>query len=276
MTFDLHCHSHYSDGQHAPELVMQRAVTNGVTHLAFTDHDVLAADADVPLPYPLRIVPGVEISTLHEGREIHVVGLGLRSSDPELRELLSSQQAARWQRLQAMDRLLTQARLPGLADRVADLPTLAPSRTHVADFLVSLGVCKDRSRAFQTHLGRQGRFYVKPQWCSMQMAIKTIQAAGGLAVLAHPHRYASTMSGLRRLVGEFSELGGDAMEVACANIDPGTLDRLANSCTQMGLLASCGSDFHSQSATWMDVGRLPELPQQCKKNAIWLAAGWHL
>ena len=277
MTFDLHCHSHLSDGAHSPEQVALRARANGVTHLAFKEHDFMADHSALAqsLGGELDIIPGVEISTLHEGKEIHVVGLCLKADNPALVELLAGQQAARRARLQELDRMMSQAGITGLLAYVSALPTRVPSRTHAADFIVSKRLCRDRGRAFQSYLGRRGKFYAKPAWCPIEIAIKTIQAAGGLAILAHPHRYATTQSGLRRLAGSFAEAGGDGMEVACSNLDRGMLDRLAAVCMEARLLASCGSDFHSASASWMDLGRLPDLPQSCKKNAIWLAAGWH-
>ena len=110
----------------------------------------------------------------------------------------------------------------------------------------------------------------------MTTAINTIQNAGGIAVLAHPHRYSSSTSGLRRLMTNFRQCGGDAVEVACGNLDGSMLEKLARLSQETGLLASCGSDFHSSSAHWTDLGKLPELPALVKKNAIWSHPRWHL
>ena len=48
----------------------------------------------------------------------------------------------------------------------------------------------------------------------MQTAIAAIHQAGGVAVLAHPGRYQMSNKWLRKLIVEFKNAGGDAMEVA--------------------------------------------------------------
>ena len=57
MKADLHCHSHFSDGQHPPQFLIDRAVANHVTHLAITDHDCLLNCSELTTPPGLTLVP---------------------------------------------------------------------------------------------------------------------------------------------------------------------------------------------------------------------------
>ena len=136
-------------------------------------------------------------------------------------------------------------------------------------------VCRDRAKAFKSYVGRSGKCYVAPEWCPMARAVEVIVTAGGIPVLAHPHRYATSTSGLRRLLRDFSESGGEGLEVACSNLDNPMIEKLAGLALETGLYASVGSDFHTAAATWMDIGKLPELPAEAKKNAIWVHPRWH-
>ena len=75
MKADLHCHSYYSDGNHAPDFLLKRAAENGITHLAITDHDCTTA-LEKPLDdyYGLQLIPGIEVSCQWETQEIHLIG----------------------------------------------------------------------------------------------------------------------------------------------------------------------------------------------------------
>src|SRR5262244_2644706 len=84
---DLHSHTTASDGEHSPEDLLTRARAAGVTTLAVTDHDTVsglvraqaAADAQ-----GVRLVPGIEVSTEAEGREVHVLGHFVDRTEPGL------------------------------------------------------------------------------------------------------------------------------------------------------------------------------------------------
>ena len=75
MKADLHCHSYFSDGQHPPQLLVDLAVRNDITHLAITDHDCMLDCSDLRVPPELNLVPGLEISANWNNTEVHVVGL---------------------------------------------------------------------------------------------------------------------------------------------------------------------------------------------------------
>jgi|TARA_B100002003_G_scaffold251730_1_gene297032 hypothetical protein len=270
---DLHCHSHFSDGKHSPEFLLSRADHNQLTHLAITDHDYVA----FPLTEnnsSVNLIPGVEISCLWEEVEIHVVGLLIDPANQPLQDLLLTQQQKRQHRIAKIDQLLKELEMTGLWRHLEELNCTSYTRSHVADFLVEKGLCKNRKRAFGTYLGRRGKLYIEPHWCGITDAVKAINDSGGIAVLAHPGRYPLGKNKLRRLLTEFSECGGEALEVCYANIDRSTRDRLSRLCLSFELWASMGSDFHDSSAHWTDVGKFPVLPELLLNTAIWLHPKW--
>jgi len=281
MKVDLHTHSYFSDGAHAPDWVIARARENGVTQLALTDHDCLdgffhAASGLATLTHdgPFSLIPGVEISTRWQNLEIHVLGLCIEPGNVELNALLNANQLSRRERLGAIEAKLIKAGITGLGDYMQGLPCVSPGRAHVARFLAGRTRSATSRKAFRA-LARNGRFYVAPQWCSMEDAVAKIGAAGGIAVLAHPHRYPLSRRGLSKLLVDFQQAGGEALELCCANGAEGALAGLAELSLEHGFWVSAGSDFHTSDATWMDIGRLREIPEMVKKNAIWLHPGWH-
>ncbi len=134
------------------------------------------------------------------------------------------------------------------------------SRTHFARFLVEAGHVREMKDVFSRYLtpGRPG--YVAHAWASLDDAIGWIHAAGGQAVLAHPGRYKVTSNGLKRLLGEFRDRGGDAVEVLSPSHQAAQVAQFASLARTYGLAASTGSDYHGPGESWLDLGDLPPLP----------------
>ncbi len=278
MIADLHTHTCHSDGILEPDALIKRARARGVTDLAITDHDSVAAIrtiASQPLPAESpALVAGTEISCLWQEREIHIVGLCLDPYDPTLEALLAEQQALRWQRIAAIDERLVRKGVEGLTAYVQDQPCDAPGRNHAADFLIRRGMAGDRRQAFKKFLAGKGALRVAAHWCAISNAVETIHAAGGIAVLAHPNRYGLSNGKLEDLLGDFSECGGQALEVSYSNLAPAQMQKLADSSRKFDLWASAGSDFHDPKLGWMDIGRIRELPGSCASRAIWHHPRW--
>ena len=272
---DLHCHSYYSDGTLAPATLVQRAIDNGVTHLALTDHDCTAGlDVLPPAIAGITMISGVEISCVWETLEIHVVGLHINRTNPQLMALLATQQAARRWRVQAMDKKLEALGTPGLLAYLEALPCVAYTRSHVADYLVAQKVCGTRQKAFKSHLAKRGRIFIEAHWCDLTQGVAAIKAAGGIAVLAHPGRYPLNRRKLEALTSAFKASGGEALEGSYPNIEANMMRYLATLAISHDMYVSAGSDFHDTAATWTDIGKFPHLSQQVIEHAIWQHPSW--
>ena len=271
---DLHCHSTASDGLLPAADVVRRAAANGVDRLALTDHDDLdglAAASAAAEEVGIAFTTGVEISIEWEGLQIHVLGLAFDPGNVALNAGLAGIRSGRVDRAQRMSRELE---IVGIRDsfagamRFAENPSLI-SRAHFARFLVERGVCKDVRSVFESYLvpGRPG--YVDHRWATLADSVGWITGAGGIAVVAHPGRYKLSPRDMRRFLAEFKEVGGRAIEVMSGSHSQenvGTFGRLAN---EYGFLASRGSDFHGPGESYVDLGKLPPLPDGLKP--VWEA-----
>jgi predicted metal-dependent phosphoesterase TrpH len=273
---DLHCHSHFSDGKHSPEFLLQRAADNGISHLAITDHDCLDCHQQtLASAAGLTLIPGVEISCNWENREIHVVGLGVDASAGDLTRSLETQQAKRQARILAMHDMLVSLGINGLDQHMDSLPAVSWTRSHVAEFLVDNGHCKNWDKAFKRYLGRRGKIWVPIAWLELAEAIELIRQAGGIAVLAHPGRYSLSRRKLQQLAEAFRLAGGEGLEGSYGNIDPVMRRQLCELAMEQGLYISQGSDFHNADRHWTDLGKMPNLDTAAIKNAIWDHPRWH-
>lgn len=263
--YDLHSHTTASDGLLTPTALVSRAVDMRVSVLAITDHDTTAGldeaqHAIAQQGLPLRLIPGVEISTLWENHEIHIVGLGMDSAHPALTKLLQQQAECRQSRAEQIAARLEKNRIP---DALAGAQRLATggqiTRAHFARYLIELGIAANMNQVFKKYLAKGKIGYVPPQWCTIPQAIEAIHQSGGVSVLAHPGRYDLTAKWLKRLLATFAENGGIAMEVAQCQQAPDERTQLGRYARDFNLMASQGSDFHLPCA-WIELGRKLWLP----------------
>lgn len=270
--YDLHSHTCASDGKLTPQQLVLRACEMRVNVLAITDHDTVAGMAEAQrviaeYQLPLRLIPGVEISTLWEDHEIHIVGLGIDIRHPALAELLEQQNQHRMARAALISQRLQRANIPGAFDAVLRLAAGGVvTRGHFARYLMELGKGKTMAQVFKHYLARGKTGYAAPQWCSILQATEAIHLAGGCTVLAHPGRYDLSTKWLKRLLTFFADAKGDAIEVAQCQQSLQERQQLAQYAQTYQLAASQGSDFH-QPCPWTELGRKLWLPAGVE--AVW-------
>ena len=263
---DLHSHTKCSDGGLTPEELIERAVNFQIDVLAITDHDTTAA-LDIAKAYiveknhPIKLINGIEISTAWQGFEIHIVGLNIDKTSPELIQLIKEQQNARENRALAMGEKLTKCGFDNIYDKAKALAGEGSiTRAHFAKVLYQQGDVPKMQAAFDKYIGKGKRAYVKPTWCSIEHAIEVIHHAGGSAVMAHPVRYDLSTKWLRRLVVQFKEAGGDGLEIVLPQMNNDQRRLMLSFCLEYELHASMGSDFHYPSK-WSDLGRNLVMPE---------------
>jgi predicted metal-dependent phosphoesterase TrpH len=260
--FDLHSHSDASDGALHPDALLRHATECGVGALAITDHDTLAAYDRVDVDAcAVQLIPGIELSTTWRKHGIHVVGLNVDPACAALKRGVEQQQGARARRARLIARRLLSKGLPDMLDDVLRIAGGRPAgRPHFAAHLVRTGMVKDTRAAFRKYLGPGKPGDVRHGWASLPEVVRWILEAGGTAVLAHPAKYRLTNTRLRALATEFRDAGGAAIEVVCGPQSPNTTNRLAQLSRDLGLAASCGSDFHDNGNRWSRPGGFPPLP----------------
>jgi predicted metal-dependent phosphoesterase TrpH len=270
MLADLHTHTNASDGELSPEQLLAQAKLAGVTLLSVTDHDTVAAYASLQghSDSSIRIVPGIELSSIWRKTGIHIVGLNIDLDCPTLKSAIENQRTARLQRAETIAHKLTKL---GFTDTLEGAKKLANGailgRPHFARFLVESGQVKTISIAFKKFLGQGKPGDVRENWPTMETVIGWITAAGGTAILAHPAKYKLSNMRLQELTKDFSEAGGHGLEVISGKQDEAITSRLSKLSQQHGLLASCGSDFHQPGQSWAELGNVAALPTSC--TPVW-------
>lgn len=277
MIFDLHSHTDCSDGHLSPNDLVLRAKAKGVDVLAITDHDTIAgwqmAEATAR-EIGLRLIPGIEFSSQWQKIGVHIVGLNLSVNSPELHQAILAQNLSREQRSIQIAEKLNKMGIPGALEGAREIAGSATvARPHFAQYLIAQGHVKDMNAAFKKYLGQGKGADVKYQWPEIAEVIAWIKAAGGIAVLAHPAKYELTRTKLCKLVSEFAEVGGDAMEIISGQQPDAVTKDLLRIANQFNLYASCGSDFHQPAQPWQELGQFGRLPEQARP--VWQLMGFN-
>jgi predicted metal-dependent phosphoesterase TrpH len=243
---DLHSHTTASDGQHPPAEQVGLAAAAGVTVLAVTDHDTVAGleacDA-AARSLGLRLVPGIEISAVHNRREVHVLGHFIDPTSPRLVAYIEQLAGERERRMEAMVKKLVAIGVPVTLAQVRAYAGDAPlTRPHLAGVLVDLRVCTSTKEAFQRFLGDGRAAWVPRFELPSADAIALIHAAGGTATIAHPGS-----SRVNRLeVEELAKSGLDGLEAIHSDHPPSQQDLFRGWAQALGLECTAGSDFHGE------------------------------
>lgn len=286
MKYDLHCHSTCSDGTYAPTEVVKRAHAAGINVLALTDHDTLVGideAREAANAYDIQLINGVEISCEHTlsggygknkstNKIIHVLGLDFTDREKMHATLqqLQDSRATRGQRItEKLSELLDidfDELWQAVLDKAGGNPQ-AVGRAHIGQVLFERGEVKTVQKAFDKYLADNKPAYVAIEALTMQHGIELIHACGGRAVLAHPTRYQLSATRVRKLIGEFAQLGGDACELPATSEPISTRRMVDRSIAEHNLVTSIGSDFHGSNMPWRCLGDVPILNED--QQGVW-------
>ncbi|HIT90977.1 MAG TPA: PHP domain-containing protein [Candidatus Merdenecus merdavium] len=255
---DLHTHSTRSDGTYSPTELIQYAFEKKLSAIALTDHDTING-LDEALNFAkdkeIEVIPGIELSSIYQGKEIHILGLLIDHTSPSFREALHGFQVSRDSRNKEIIKNLQNLDIDiSMEQLVKTFGDTTYTRAHMARYLSDHGYVKDINDAFHKYLGEDAPCYVPRVKNEPDNMIKLILQAGGVPILAHPLRYDLTMPQLDQLVKSLKEMGLLGLEaIYSANqwMDETNMKKLART---YQLCISGGSDFHGTNKPHIDLG----------------------
>lgn len=249
--FDFHSHSIVSDGTLTPTELVASAASEGVRLLALTDHDNIGGVAEAVEAgkrIGLPVLPAVEMD--NEWRhELHIIGLDVDPENPTLLRCLEIARERREKRNHTIYRKLREAGCP--VEEWIDRPAERTTKLHIAKALVSMGVAVDVRDAFARFL-RPGQVgYYTEQRFTPKQVIDMIHIADGLPILAHPCHIRDNP---HALVRELTDMGIMGIEAYYPSSSPRQTEMFVSLAHQLGLLVTCGSDFHGANRPGVALG----------------------
>ncbi|MDF2963151.1 MAG: putative metal-dependent phosphoesterase family protein [Paenibacillus sp.] len=247
---DLHTHTLASDGMQPPADNIRLALEAGLAGIAVTDHDTVAGieeALEAGKRCGITVVPGVEISSVSEGQDIHVLGYWIDHTDTLLLKRLAGLRSVRDQRnIMILERLNQLGLQITMDDVLASLQTSKKAdetigRPHIADALMRKGYVASLAEAFERYLGKGAAAYVNPPRVDPFTAVEWILEAGGVPVLAHPGLYSQD-----ELIPRLAARGLAGVEVYHSDHTQEQEEHYRILAGQLGLIMTGGSDFHGE------------------------------
>jgi predicted metal-dependent phosphoesterase TrpH len=258
---DLHTHSNNSDGTFSVKELIDRAHDKGLAAIALTDHDTVdGVDEAIEYAaskYPdLEVIPGVELSTEGEGREVHIVGLYIDNHDKEFVEGLSAFIDSRTTRNKKMCKKLSEeAGIPiSYEALMEEFPDTVITRAHFAKFMVDRGYVNSRAEVFDRYIGDHCPYYVGREKITPEDAIRSILKAKGVPVFAHPILCRFGDDRLDDFVGRLKGAGLVGIEAVYSTYERRDEIQIKELAKKYDLLVSGGSDFHGANKPDIDLG----------------------
>ena len=247
MRCDLHTHSVFSDGIYTPSEIIAEAKRLGLI-VALTDHNTAAGlpeFMDAAQKLGVTAVPGVEFSTEHKGKELHLLGLFVLPEHYAAVERMVKEQHVLKEisNMELVERLNQAGYLIDYAKVKGRNPKGNANRAHVAAELMEHGYVTSIREAFDTILSDDGGFYVAPLRLALTDVIQDLRRIGVLPVLAHPLQELTELE-LRGLLPDAIEAGLVGMETMHSSYSMETISLAEKIAAEFNLLPSGGSDFH--------------------------------
>lgn len=261
---DLHVHSTCSDGTFTPEELVDYAIKKGLTAFALTDHDTVSgldrainyADSlrHTPVQIP-EVIPGIELSTEYQGKDIHMVGLFIDYHQPDFARYLEDFIHSRENRNKKMCALLREHGIDITYEALlAEFPGAVITRAHFARYLLSHGYIQSLKEAFDRYVGDRCPCFVPREKVTPAQAVELILGAGGVPVLAHPILYHMSDDRLEALVAELKSIGLVGIEAIYSTYNTAEERQIRGLASKYGLKISGGSDFHGANKPKIDLG----------------------
>lgn len=289
---DLHVHSTRSDGTYTPARLVDYAREKGLSAFALTDHDTVdgleealryaaglrqhPADPNIPAPpdaaltvrsakadkdgissgSPVpEVIPGIELSSEYQGKDVHIVGLYIDRHNPRFQEYLRGFVNSRDTRNHKMCTLLQGAGIDISYEKLQSaFPDSVITRAHYAKYMLTQGYVKSMAEAFDRYVGDHCPYYVPREKVTPTQAVALILETDGIPILAHPILYHMSDARLDALVSELKDAGLMGIEALYSTYHACDERQIRGLAGKYALLISGGSDFHGDNKPGLDLG----------------------
>lgn len=267
---DLHIHTTESDGSLTVSEVMEIAASKGIQTLALTDHETMRGVSEameIGKGHGMRVIPGVELVTAFQGREVHLLGY-FNPDSLENTSLQSRLKELREQRTDLAYEMVRKLQKDGYGlkwsevEQVAN-PHAAVSKGHIMRALHEHKNGKMDWPEIAQLFQRNGVAYLPFLEHPIEEAIDLIYQCGGVPVLAHP--------GLLRdlqLVTDILDRSKIGLEVYYGYWvkREELIEIFAQMAQEKALLTTGGSDFHALGGV-VNMGDI-EVPEKCVTSIL--------
>lgn len=246
MIFDLHIHTTFSDGEFSPDEVLQLANKRRINGIAITDHDTvngIKPTLELGKKYRgLHIIPGIELGTLFEDEEVHILGYFV---DYTSKTLIEATEMLKLNRIKRGIKIVEKLNYLGMELSYEIIKEFTKDgfigRPHIAKALLEKGYVKSVEEAFKRLLNRGKPAYVQRETLTLKETINLIHKVDGIAILAHPGLLKN-----KSIISKCIYYGVDGLEAIHSKHDKKDVKVLLDIARANNMIVTGGSDFHGR------------------------------
>lgn len=245
---DLHVHTKVSDCSEEIEGILNQAQENGVTHIAFTDHDttkMASEHASRARAFGICAVPAVEMSACdyEHNLKAHILGYGYLTTS-HIEKIGTETLRKRDENCRKQMEILKTLGYQIDEEKIRKMSGGCIYKQHILSYLVNTGQTYAVFGDVYQNIFKNGGVcdfdivYPDPADC-----VKAICADGGIAVLAHPGQQDNFV-----LLPKLMDAGLKGIEYNHPSHGQKEKEKTGQVAREYGLLLTGGSDFHGAYA----------------------------
>lgn len=247
MKADLHVHSHRSDGSDTRKAILEKAGEEGVTHIAFTEHDsaeFAKESVEEGKRAGITVIPAIEISAYDYERrkKVHILGYHFKTS----RAMAALCGKILSQRNANCEKQIEILRQMGFVIDVKRVRSYAGGgciyKQHILKYLFDSGQSRELfGFVYQNIFKNGGPCDFDIDYVGAGDAVEAICRDEGYAVLAHPGQQQNF-----QIVEELVERGLSGIELHHPSHSGADRKKVRELMKRYQLFATGGSDYHGQ------------------------------
>lgn len=250
MRADMHLHTRASDGLLSPEEVVKIAAANGLEMLAVTDHDTVFNSEKVNTYCQnsgITGVNGIEVSAYCGSVKVHTLGYGFDLNNARFKGFLNELYQGSIKRTEQIICKLNGCGIgltfeDAAAERISD--TTPIHVMHIARAAVKKRYTENPFAFHKKYLSPGAAASCQICRPTPERAIEAINAAGGIAVIAHPGRVEMSKPELYDLISRLAKAGLGGIEAVYSSHTTQETAYFKEIAEEFGLLITGGSDTH--------------------------------
>lgn len=274
---DLHIHTFFSDGGLSPSEIVLLTKKTGLSAISITDHNTVDGIKEAQKKAKeiggIEILEGIELDTVFEGYDFHVLGYGMNIEDENFKEILEKTRKERFQREVGMVKKMKDLGFEIALNELKDLSLVSVmAKYHIVRLLMKnpknrekvyqeVGPYPSMERIINFYLIRGKKAYVPKKILEIQEIFDLIKKAKGVCILAHPgliHPDWKVNFSSDKILLKIVKMGLDGIEVYTPKHTPPEIEHYKNFAKKHNLLITGGTDFHGEflEGIWQDREKL--------------------
>ncbi len=241
---DFHLHTTASDGRLSPSELVKMAGRRGMDIIAITDHDTVSGideALDAGRKIKLKVIPGIELSTLCYGKSVHILGYfkAISNISPEFKNFLQEMSEYRKKRAKKIvDNLYKFFNIKLDYQSILENAHNIVTRPHIAQAIIDSGYNYSFKDIFTNFIGDSCPAYVPTKKLSTEDGVKLLKSLNSVVVLAHPVLIKDV--NMETLL----KLPFDGIEAIYSMNAPKDTEKFIKYAEKYNKIITAGSDFH--------------------------------